>query len=54
MVFHIHDEVVIERHTDTPEADLEEVRRIMSKPAPWAEGLPLNAEGWVGQFFTKD
>lgn len=54
VVFHIHDEVVIERHTDTPEADLEEVRRIMSKPAPWAEGLPLNAEGWVGKFFTKD
>lgn len=54
VVFHIHDEVVIERHTDTPEADLEEVRRIMSQPAPWATGLPLNAEGWVGQFFTKD
>ena len=54
VVFHIHDEVVIERHTDTPEADLEEVRHIMSKPAPWAEGLPLNAEGWVGGFFTKD
>lgn len=54
VVFHIHDEVVIERHTDTPEADLEEVRRIMSKPAPWAKGLPLNAEGWVGEFFTKD
>lgn len=54
VVFHIHDEVVIERHTDTPEADLEEVRHIMSKPAPWAEGLPLNAEGWVGEFFTKD
>lgn len=30
VVFHIHDEVVIERHTNTPEADLEEVRRIMS------------------------
>lgn len=54
VVFHIHDEVVIERHTDTPEADLQEVRRIMSQPAPWATGLPLNAEGWVGQFFTKD
>lgn len=54
VVFHIHDEVVIERHTDTPGADLQEVRRIMSQPAPWATGLPLNAEGWVGQFFTKD
>ena len=54
VVFHIHDEVVIERQTDDPEADLQEVRRIMSQPAPWAKGLPLNAEGWVGDFFTKD
>ena len=54
VVFHIHDEVVIERRTNDPEADLQEVRRIMSQPAPWAKGLPLNAEGWVGDFFTKD
>lgn len=54
VVFHIHDEVVIERKSADPEADLQEVRRIMSQPAPWAKGLPLNAEGWVGQFFTKD
>lgn len=54
VVFHIHDEVVIERKTNDPEADLYEVRRIMSQPAPWAKGLPLNAEGWVGDFFTKD
>lgn len=54
VVFHIHDEVVIERESADPEADLQEVRRIMSQPAPWAMGLPLNAEGWVGQFFTKD
>ena len=53
-MFHIHDEVVIERHTDDAEADLAEVRAIMSRPAPWAQGLPLNAEGWVGEFFTKD
>lgn len=54
VVFHIHDEVVIERQTSNPEADLAEVRKIMSQPAPWAKGLPLNAEGWVGDFFTKD
>lgn len=54
VVFHIHDEVVIEHQTNDPEADLYEVRRIMSQPASWAKGLPLNAEGWVGDFFTKD
>lgn len=54
VVFHIHDEVVVEHGTENPEADLQRIRNIMSQPAPWAEGLPLNAEGWVGQFFTKD
>lgn len=54
VVFHIHDEVVVEHGTENPEADLQRIRTIMSQPAPWAKGLPLNAEGWVGQFFTKD
>ena len=39
VVFHIHDEVVIERHTDTPEADLEDVRRIMSGAVTNTPGL---------------
>lgn len=55
IVFHVHDEVVI----DTPRfADdkqmLKTVTDIMSVPAPWAEGLPLSADGWVGDFFKKD
>ena len=55
VVFHVHDEVVIEHPADKdPDAALADVVRIMSQPAPWAEGLPLNAAGWVGEFFTKD
>ena len=27
---------------------------IMSRPIPWAPGLPLGADGWVGKFFKKD
>lgn len=52
VVFHVHDEVVI----DCPKekADLKEICRIMGQPVPWAPGLPLKAEGWVGEFFTKD
>lgn len=53
VVFHIHDEVVIEVHGGT-EADLEKVVEIMSQPPAWAEGLPLNADGWVNPFFKKD
>ena len=55
VVFHIHDEVVIEYPADRdPDAALQDVIRIMARPAPWAEGLPLDAAGWVGTFFTKD
>lgn len=51
-VFHIHDEVVIEISKD--QADLEDVCRIMSTPIDWAPGLPLNADGWIGQYFRKE
>ena len=55
VVFHVHDEVVIDIE---PYADedtmLNNVVAIMANPIPWAFGLPLNAEGWVGKFFKKD
>lgn len=54
VAFHIHDEVVVEMATPSPETELQKIRTIMSQVPPWAEGLPLNAEGWYGQFFTKD
>lgn len=52
VVFHVHDEVVI----DCPESkvDLDAVVQIMTQPIPWAADLPLNADGWVGDFFKKD
>ena len=52
VVFHVHDECVI----DVPEdrADLDAVVKIMTLPIPWAPDLPLNADGWVGDFFRKD
>lgn len=55
IVFHIHDEVVI----DTPawadeDTMLDTVTKIMTKPIPWAQMLPLNADGWVDKFFKKD
>lgn len=52
VVFHIHDEVVIDAGQD--KANLEDVVRIMSQVPAWAEGLPLNAEGWTNEFFKKD
>jgi len=52
IVFHIHDEVVIDVPPDR--ADLDTVVRIMSQPPPWANDLPLAADGWIGDYFTKD
>lgn len=55
VVFHIHDEVVIDTAAfDTNDAMLDKVVKIMSTPIPWVEGLPLGADGWVGAFFKKD
>lgn len=52
IVFHVHDEVVIDCPVSM--ANLDAVVRIMTEPIPWAQGLPLNADGWVGEFFRKD
>ena len=55
VVFHIHDEVVIDIKPFADEKTmLKTVINIMSQPIPWAPGLPLNGDGWVGQFFKKD
>ena len=55
IVFHVHDEVVIDMK---PFADdktmLKKVTDLMTAPIPWAQGLPLGADGWVGTFFKKD
>lgn len=55
IVFHVHDEVVIDIK---PYADkdtmLKQVCDIMRQPPAWAPDMPLDAAGWVGDFFTKD
>lgn len=55
VVFHVHDEVVIDAQPwDTDDTMLARVCEIMGKPIPWAPDLPLKAAGWVGKYFTKD
>jgi len=48
---HVHDEVVI----DAPlgYGSVEEVCEIMGEPISWAEGLPLNADGFETTFYKK-
>ena len=52
IVFHVHDEVVI----DCPfgVSSYEEVAKIMSEPISWAKGLPLNADAYECNFYMKD
>lgn len=55
VVFHIHDEVVIETLPfGTDDEMLHKVTELMTRPITWAPGLPLKAEGWVGKYFKKD
>ena len=54
VIAHIHDEVIVE----VPEAQAEEhydkVKAIMEITPPWAEGLPLKADGYITPFYLKD
>lgn len=48
VVFHVHDEVVIDVAPFGTDAEmLDKVVGIMTRPIPWAQGLPLGADGWV-------
>ena len=51
VVFHVHDEVIIDAR---PEQRLADVIDIMRQPPAWAPDLPLNADGWVNQFYKKE
>ncbi|SDB96812.1 DNA polymerase [Shouchella lonarensis] len=51
IVMHVHDEVVIEAPEST---SLEEVEEIMSRPIEWAKDLPLDADGFVTNYYKKD
>lgn len=52
IVFHVHDEVIIE----APEGfgSVGEVADIMGQPVDWAKELPLRAEGYETYFYKKD
>ena len=55
VVFHVHDEVVIDvKPFGDEKTMLNTVINLMRQPISWAPGLPLNGDGWVGEFFRKD
>lgn len=51
VVMHIHDEAVIDAPTDR---SLDTIVKIMIEVPDWADGLILNAAGFVSDFYKKD
>ncbi len=57
IVFHVHDEVVLEAPGTTQEQGehiLKQVIEIMEQPVSWAPGLILKADGYVCGYYRKE
>lgn len=51
VIFHVHDEAVIAEPIGGK--SFEEALSIMAEPIPWADGLPLSADGFQAMFYQK-
>lgn len=51
--FHIHDEVILEEPENSGRT-LEEAIGLMCRLPGWAQGLPLNADGFESHYYKKD
>lgn len=51
VVFHVHDEIIVDCPAATPLTDVE---RIFSASPSWAPSLPLRGAGYTGSFYYKD
>lgn len=51
IVFHIHDEIVVEA---TPGQTLADVEALFSKPIEWCKDLPLKGAGYTTPYYLKD
>ncbi|HEM5046573.1 TPA: DNA polymerase [Streptococcus suis] len=50
VVFHVHDECIVEARDTT----IETINELMAQAPDWADGLPLNSEGYVTKYYKKD
>jgi len=51
IVFHIHDEIIVEA---TPNQTLADVEALFSKPIDWCRDLPLKGAGYTTPYYLKD
>lgn len=54
IVGHVHDEVILEVPEDIAEQELRRAEKIFALPISWAQGLPLNGDGFTSPFYRKD
>jgi len=50
---HVHDEVVLEVNNEGAEQALKNIEKLMSIAPAWAEGLPLDADGYITPYYRK-
>jgi DNA polymerase len=53
VIFHVHDEIVVETGADGAEAKLAEMIEVMTDVPLWATGMPIDAEGHVMARYGK-
>lgn len=51
IVFHIHDEIIVEA---MPHQTLADVERLFSEPIKWCDDLPLKGAGYTTPYYKKD
>lgn len=51
VVFHVHDEIIVEAAADRPLADVE---ALFSEPIDWCRDLPLRGAGYSTPYYLKD
>ena len=54
IVFHVHDEMIVEVPEDQADKALEDMLDIMAEPIPWAPGLVLKGAGYTCPYYYKD
>lgn len=53
LILTVHDELLTEPDEGNADGTLARLLAIMRSPPTWAAGLPVEAEGWVGQRYKK-
>ena len=53
MVLHAHDEIMAEVPSRAGQATHDYMIEAMTQVPAWADGLPLDAEGWIGDYYRK-